>query len=172
MQTGVKRILAQDLRSDDLVCAFFVAGEPIAQPRARHFVRPGQKFVQTVSNPQKHPIVGWKQALRSDGIKAMSGRGPVEHPVHLEVLLVASRPATGGVAAKSRRHLAIPHTKKPDADNTLKAIQDALNKIVWKDDSLISSVWVHKRYTMPNEGPGAHIIVTHDHATEGVLFYP
>lgn len=170
MQVGVKRILAQDLRSDDLVCAFFVPGEIIGQPRATPVKR--GKFVQMIQAPSRHGIHGWKDALRSDAKAAMAGKPPVDHPVHLEVLMVIARKPTGVESRKKNLELVIPHTKKPDADNALKAIQDAFSSIVWIDDRCISSVWVHKRYTMPNEGPGAHIIVTHDHATEGVPFYP
>ena len=40
----------------------------------------------------------------------------------------------------------IQHTGKPDADNVLKTVGDALNGIVWKDDSQIVSASINKRY--------------------------
>ncbi len=38
-------------------------------------------------------------------------------------------------------------TTKPDADNYVKGIKDALNKVIWKDDSQIVSVTVAKFYS-------------------------
>lgn len=40
----------------------------------------------------------------------------------------------------------IRHTKKPDADNVIKCICDALNGIAYQDDSAICSIEFHKKY--------------------------
>lgn len=37
-------------------------------------------------------------------------------------------------------------TGKPDLDNTVKALFDAMNEIVWKDDAQVCALSVHKRY--------------------------
>jgi Holliday junction resolvase RusA-like endonuclease len=37
---------------------------------------------------------------------------------------------------------------KPDLDNVLKALGDACNKVVWKDDSQIVEVSMRKKYTI------------------------
>jgi Holliday junction resolvase RusA-like endonuclease len=47
-------------------------------------------------------------------------------------------------------------TGKPDADNTLKLLADALNGIVWKDDAQIVDVRVTKQY---GDEPGAWLSV-------------
>lgn len=47
-------------------------------------------------------------------------------------------------------------TGKPDWDNTAKILGDALNKIVWKDDSQITDVLFSKRYA---EMPGTVLTV-------------
>lgn len=46
---------------------------------------------------------------------------------------VKQKPITGQVAAKFRFYLK-PKGRNPDLSNLIKAIEDALNKIVWKDD--------------------------------------
>lgn len=47
-------------------------------------------------------------------------------------------------------------TGKPDADNTLKLLSDALNGIVWKDDAQLVDVRLTKRY---GAEPGAVLTV-------------
>jgi len=46
---------------------------------------------------------------------------------------VKQKPINGQVAAKFRFYLK-PKGRNPDLSNLIKAIEDALNKIVWKDD--------------------------------------
>jgi Holliday junction resolvase RusA-like endonuclease len=38
------------------------------------------------------------------------------------------------------------HTKKPDVDNCVKSVLDALNGIVWEDDAQIVSLLARKEY--------------------------
>lgn len=73
---------------------------------------------------------------------------PTERPLCL--LVVAFRPLLESFSGKQReRALAdniVPDTR-PDGDNYLKLAQDALNGIVWKDDSQIVDARVIKRYS-------------------------
>jgi Holliday junction resolvase RusA-like endonuclease len=46
----------------------------------------------------------------------------------------------------AERGLIVP-TSKPDADNYLKGISDALNGVIWKDDSQITDAIIRKRYS-------------------------
>lgn len=38
-------------------------------------------------------------------------------------------------------------TKKPDLSNTLKAVEDACNKVIWHDDSQICAMHIYKYYS-------------------------
>lgn len=49
-----------------------------------------------------------------------------------------------------------PHNKKPDLDNLVKAVLDALNGVAFEDDSLISDINASKTYA---EEPGVYIMV-------------
>lgn len=49
-----------------------------------------------------------------------------------------------------------PHTKKPDLDNLVKAVLDALNGVAYTDDSLISDINASKSYA---EKPGVYIMI-------------
>ena len=45
----------------------------------------------------------------------------------------------------------ISPTKKPDADNIGKVVLDALNKVAFKDDNQVSSLFIEKRYSEDEE---------------------
>lgn len=47
---------------------------------------------------------------------------------------------------KKKELLGKPHNKKPDIDNVSKSILDALNKIAFKDDNLVTKLEVEKIY--------------------------
>ena len=38
-------------------------------------------------------------------------------------------------------------TVKPDVDNVVKSVLDALNKLIYKDDSQVTDLLVHKYYS-------------------------
>jgi hypothetical protein len=66
-------------------------------------------------------------------------------PVTLEVEFQIKRPKA--MCGESFSQEKIPHTKKPDADNLLKAVMDALNKVAWNDDSQVISAKSSKFYS-------------------------
>ena len=49
------------------------------------------------------------------------------------------------------------HTKKPDADNVVKAVFDGMNGVVWRDDVQAVDLVVRKRY---GATPGVFVRVT------------
>lgn len=40
-----------------------------------------------------------------------------------------------------------PHTKKPDIDNMIKSVTDALNGLAYDDDSQITDIYAQKKYS-------------------------
>lgn len=91
------------------------------------------------------------------GIQAMKGRAPLDGPLKVTIHVVVPVP-TSWSGKKQAKAVAggIHPTGKPDIDNTTKAIFDALNKIVWRDDSQIVCAAMTKRYDLC---PGATIEV-------------
>jgi Holliday junction resolvase RusA-like endonuclease len=51
------------------------------------------------------------------------------------------------------------HEKKPDLDNLLKALKDALTGLAWRDDSQVCQCYCEKRYANHDEQPHATITV-------------
>lgn len=57
-------------------------------------------------------------------------------------------------AKKTHTH----HTKKPDLDNTTKAVLDSFNQLFWHDDAQVVELHLRKYYDWTHEGP--RIVVT------------
>ena len=76
-------------------------------------------------------------------------------PIEIEVLLVVERPLghfnTKGELNKKGREMPFPHNKKPDVDNAIKLVMDALNTRAYRDD-----VQVCKAAVMREWGDVAH----------------
>ena len=67
----------------------------------------------------------------------------------LRAIIRAFFPIPKSVSKKKReqmRDLRILHTKRPDVDNIVKAILDALNGVAYYDDSQVAEVMISKAY--------------------------
>lgn len=49
-------------------------------------------------------------------------------------------------------------TVRPDLDNYIKLVMDALNGLVWKDDAQVCSITAHKTYSKTE--PGINIVIS------------
>lgn len=89
--------------------------------------------------------------------EAMQGRELIAGPVLLEMKIFVSVAASWSKKkrAEALRGEVMP-TKKPDADNVLKAICDGINGIVFKDDVQVVNVSMSKRF---GETPGVLVRV-------------
>lgn len=77
----------------------------------------------------------------------------------LEVNVVFYLPIPKSVNKKQRAEMLdgkIKHTKKPDIDNLIKSVLDALNGIAYSDDSKIIRVAAEKQYS---EKPRTELII-------------
>lgn len=82
---------------------------------------------------------------------AMRGQEPLTGPVQLKARFDYLRPAS-----HTKKQAACPwKTSKPDADNLIKIIKDALNTIAWSDDAQVCDLQVQKRYA-----PIAQVVIT------------
>ena len=121
---------------------FIVEGVPV--PKGRPKFRRIGKFVSTYS-PKK--TVDYEKLVSDAARVAMGSQEPLETPISL--YLYISMPIPDSYSKKRRADCLIgteQHTKRPDADNILKCVEDSMNGIVYKDDSQIVNLHVRKLY--------------------------
>lgn len=139
------------------VIRFFVPGLPVGKGRPVAKVRKlgNGKHTVMMQTPEKTVNYEAKVALAAEA--AMAGRAPVEGPMVLclDVHLPVAASWSKRDKAEALADIA-PPTKKPDLDNCVKAICDAINGIVWVDDVQVVDVVMRKRY---REIPGVYVEV-------------
>lgn len=122
--------------------SFIVPGVPIPKGRARAFVRNGVVIHVT---PEK--TASYENLVKVKALEAMQGQQPIEGPVCLELTLLFTPPASWSKkkTADALCGFVFP-TSKPDIDNVLKGICDAMNEVVFRDDKQVCDVHIVKRY--------------------------
>ena len=90
-----------------------------------------------------------KQAVHMDVIRLAASRVfkgvPIEGPIELAVSFIYEWPKS--LSEKKRKAPGAHYkTSRPDADNLIKIIADALNKIMWHDDAQIVQSRFSKQY--------------------------
>lgn len=122
---------------------FSVPGKPVGKGRpiaGRSFG--GHITLRTPGKTVNYEnLVGWTAA------QEMRGKPLIEAAVELWLAVAVEVPASW---SKVKRERALAGTEKPatkpDLDNIVKAICDALNGVVWKDDVQVVCLSVAKRY--------------------------
>lgn len=133
---------------------FFVAGIPKAQPRVKAFVRGGHAGVYTPDSAES-----WKQAVRREAV-ANAPELIMAHRICISLDFFMPRPKAhlkrdGSPKSKSP----VWHCKKPDLDNLIKAVIDAITDTqrVWLDDSQICQISATKSYALNASGCSVRI---------------
>jgi Holliday junction resolvase RusA-like endonuclease len=142
------------------VC-FRIPGQPVAKGRARssavmcngkQLLVNGRPVVRH-HTPEKTVI--FENLVKMAAREAMGARSPFAGPVRLVVEIALAIPASW---SRKRQAMAetgqICATKKPDADNVLKAVKDGMNGIVWVDDCQAVEYHISKKYSA---SPGVYV---------------
>jgi len=112
---------------------FIVPGVPCAKARPR-MTKKGHVYT-----PKE--TLDFQNRVRVCFHAAYPGHRPIEGPVAVAVIARFLPPKSAKATLK--RVVAekgmYPHTKKPDLDNIVKAVLDALNGVAWRDDSQVWS---------------------------------
>lgn len=118
---------------------FFIDGLPVAQARPK-FARFGNHV--KAYDPEKSK--NWKAYVAM--VAASKGVRIQEGPLRLSLSFHFVKPKS----AKKRVH----HIVKPDLDNLIKGVKDALKGIAWMDDSQVVALGAFKSYS---ENPGVWV---------------
>lgn len=124
-----------------------IPGKPVAQGRPR-FARRGI-FVVAYDPATSKDYKSW---VRHCALQAMAGVPPIPRdvPLIMDVRIVLDRP-------KSIPKKVVHAVKKPDVDNYVKGLSDALESIVYEADQQIVELHAAKVYGTP---PGVTVTIT------------
>jgi Holliday junction resolvase RusA-like endonuclease len=136
---------------------FSVPAVPVAQPRQRHRLLKvnGRAFAQNYT-PRTSPVQSFKASVAHEARAAYQG-APLSGPLKLSITFLMPRP--GRLPWKSKPMPRRWHESKPDLDNLVKAVKDALLKILWHDDAQVAELVAQKLHCSGEEGPGANVVL-------------
>ena len=121
---------------------FTVYGEPIAKGRPRFSTRGKFLFAYT---PEKTKAYEFEVGMMA--LAAMGGTKPLEGALEAFIYVTYAVPAS---YSKKRLEACLSglekHIKKPDLDNVIKSVIDGMDKIVFNNDSQITSIHSTKVY--------------------------
>ena len=122
---------------------FTIPGTPVGKGRPK-FARRGA-FVTTYT-PEK--TASYENLVKVKAEEAMVGRELIAGAVAVTILLFITPPASWSnkKMLQALSHEILP-TTKPDIDNVIKGIFDAMNEIVWNDDKQVVDFTLRKRYS-------------------------
>ena len=119
-----------------------VEGNPVGKGRPK-FARRGN-FVSTYTPTKTRD---YEDLIKDAARKAMGSNELLETPVTVAIYITVK---TSSSFSKKMRQEAIngliKPTKKPDADNIAKCFLDAMNGVVYKDDSQVCTLHIKKVY--------------------------
>lgn len=121
-----------------------ITGDPVAKGRPRTVKLPDGSI--TTHTPKKSRR--WEQDARMVAREQVGDMALHQGAVGIRVVAAFSIPK-GWTKWKVEAALKgkVCHTVRPDGDNILKAVKDALNGIIWRDDSQVVRATVEKRYS-------------------------
>ena len=123
---------------------FSVSGEPQGKGRPRFTARYGRAYVHT---PEKTVI--YENHIKAEYARQCKGQRFADDS-QLAMRIAAYYAIPKSTSNKRRQQMLagiIRPTKKPDADNVLKAIADALNGLAYRDDAQIIAAVIEKHYS-------------------------
>jgi Holliday junction resolvase RusA-like endonuclease len=137
---------------------FIILGDPKGQPRHRSSIIAGH--VHTYESKEGRENKGNIRAQVVAQKPRIIDKGK---PVLLHIQAYMPRPSshfgTGKNAGKLKESAPFWHTVKPDSDNILKAVKDALKGVCWYDDSQVCDERIIKPYEYSGISPRTVITI-------------
>jgi Holliday junction resolvase RusA-like endonuclease len=126
----------------------FIAMKPESKARPRFNTRTGNAYTPTKTHK-------YEFAIRERWQHKYGLVKPWRGPVSIEVRFLMPRPQA--IVWKTKPMPRSPHAKRPDLDNLLKAVTDALNGVAYVDDAQVFKITATKAYAAGNEPPSIWI---------------
>jgi Holliday junction resolvase RusA-like endonuclease len=143
--------------SQKISIQFRVNTIPVAQPRQRHGVNKHTGHVVNFID-KKNPVVAYKYAVQAALLELWGTKqAPLDIPLEIRLHFTFPRPKY--MIWKKKPMPPVPHTSAPDIDNLQKSTFDALNGLLYRDDSLICKVTAIKTIASGTEIPHVYISV-------------
>jgi len=141
-------------QEDNGMITFTIPGE--ARGKGRHRATTRGKFVRMYSDEK---TASFENLVALFASQAMGGRPLIEGHCDVTMAIHVGIPASWSKRKQERARVGdLQPTGKPDIDNVVKAIMDALNGIAWKDDAQVTSLQVVKRYSA---APSTTVTIEH-----------
>ena len=121
---------------------FEVPGEPRGKGRPR-FTKEGHAYTDSETKAYENKIIAYYRKALGDFRWPDNAFVSVEVTAHYTIPKSATKTALAGMQAGR-----ILPSRKPDADNVLKVVLDALNGVAYKDDSRVVFCSAKKIYSM------------------------
>ena len=119
---------------------------PMSKLRHRSAIRNSKIILYTPSKTKKY-----EDTIKLYARTVMGARPPLKCPLEMEITFSFLPPKSWSQKKKDEAiEGGVSHCSKPDLDNLIKAIKDALNNIVYEDDRLICKVKAFKKYAKEN----------------------
>lgn len=120
---------------------FDVMGEPVPKGRPRVTMRGGMARAYTPKKTEDYEkLVQMAYFQQCRGVK-------FESPIEIEMTFEFCVPKSTTKTVKTKMLSGeVLHIKRPDVDNLIKSVADALNGIAYNDDAQIVSIIARKRY--------------------------
>ena len=136
--------------------SFFVPGAPIGKERPRA-ARRGAGVV--MFTPEK--TAGYEALVAATAAATLAGDAPthqlLDGPLEAVLEMRFPVPASWSKAKRARALAGVEwHTSKPDADNVAKAILDACNGVVFRDDAQVVMLVATKAFS---DEPGMRAVI-------------
>lgn len=120
--------------------AFCVPGKPKGKARARMSSRTGRWYTPQATED-------YEAEVQQYALIAKPKREYIEHPCRLTIEIWQQPPKSWSKKRKKEvTDLKYPITSKPDLDNIVKIIMDALNGIAWNDDKQVYAIDATRHY--------------------------
>jgi Holliday junction resolvase RusA-like endonuclease len=135
--------------SERAVVEFTVLGRPQPAGSKRAFRTKTGRTIVTDDNKRARP---WKSQVAAEAAAVADG-SLLSGPLELEVVFWFARPkghyGTGRNADRVRPSAPAFPAVRPDATKCIRAVEDALNGVLWRDDAQVVVQHVEKRFGHP-----------------------